>query len=440
MTGFLRSGHSDSFSRDNLPPSESWPTLDLAAAGLAYPERLNVVTELLDRHVAEARGERTAIISGELRWSYADLADRVNRIANVLVRDLGLVPGNRVLLRSANTPMMVAAYLAVLKAGGVAVATMPMLRAGELTYPIRKAKIALALCDAALVADLVAAQTQAPELARIVTWGGDAPDSLDPLMRQPGYERFDAADTAADDVCLIGFTSGTTGEPKGTMHFQRDLLAICDCYGARVLKADPDERFIGSPPLAFTFGLGGLVLFPMRIGAAMVLPEKTAPPDLIDAIERYRATVCFTAPTAYRAMLDRLDGRDISSLRICVSAGEALPKPTFDAWQAKTGLPLMDGIGATEMLHIFIAARARRSGRARPGCRCRATRRKSSARTAARCRTERRAGSPCAARPAAAISPMRGKANMSSMAGTSPATPICAIATAISGIRPAPTT
>ncbi len=356
MTGFLRSGHSDSFSRDNLPPSESWPTLDLAAAGLAYPERLNVVTELLDRHVAEARGERTAIISGELRWSYADLADRVNRIANVLVRDLGLVPGNRVLLRSANTPMMVAAYLAVLKAGGVAVATMPMLRAGELTYPIRKAKIALALCDAALVADLVAAQTQAPELARIVTWGGDAPDSLDPLMRQPGYERFDAADTAADDVCLIGFTSGTTGEPKGTMHFQRDLLAICDCYGARVLKADPDERFIGSPPLAFTFGLGGLVLFPMRIGAAMVLPEKTAPPDLIDAIERYRATVCFTAPTAYRAMLDRLDGRDISSLRICVSAGEALPKPTFDAWQAKTGLPLMDGIGATEMLHIFIAA------------------------------------------------------------------------------------
>jgi 2-aminobenzoate-CoA ligase len=356
MTGFLQSGHSDSFPRDNLPPSESWPTLDLAAAGLAYPERLNVVTELLDRHVAEARGERTAIISGELRWSYADLADRVNRIANVLVRDLGLVPGNRVLLRSANTPMMVAAYLAVLKAGGVAVATMPMLRAGELTYPIRKAKIALALCDAALVADLEAAQAQAPELARIVTWGGDAADSLDPLMRQPGYERFDAADTAADDVCLIGFTSGTTGEPKGTMHFQRDLLAICDCYGARVLKADPDDRFIGSPPLAFTFGLGGLVLFPMRIGAAMVLPEKTAPPDLIDAIERYRATVCFTAPTAYRAMLDRLDGRDISSLRICVSAGEALPKPTFDAWLAKTGLPPMDGIGATEMLHIFIAA------------------------------------------------------------------------------------
>jgi 2-aminobenzoate-CoA ligase len=356
MTALLRSGHTDSFSRDNLPPAESWPALDLAAAGLAYPERLNVVTELLDRHVAEGRAERTAIISGELRWSYADLAERVNRIANVLVRHLGMVTGNRVLLRAANTPMMVAAYLAVLKAGGVAVATMPMLRAGELAYPIRKAKIALALCDEALVADLEAAREQAPELARIVTWGGDAPDSLDRLMAQPGYEHFDAADTASDDVCLIGFTSGTTGEPKGTMHFQRDLLAICDCYGARVLKADPDDRFIGSPPLAFTFGLGGLVLFPMRIGAAMVLPDKTAPPDLIAAIERDRATVCFTAPTAYRAMLDRLDGRDIASLRICVSAGEALPKPTFDAWLAKTGLPLMDGIGATEMLHIFIAA------------------------------------------------------------------------------------
>ena len=356
MTALLRSGHADSFSRDNLPPIESWPTLDLAAAGLAYPERLNVVTELLDRHVAEARGERTAIVSGELRWSYAELAERVNRVANVLVRDLGLVPGNRVLLRAANTPMMVAAYLAVLKAGGVAVATMPMLRASELSYPIRKARIDLALCDHALVADLAAAQAQAPELARIVTWGGDAPEALDALMARPGYERFDAADTASDDVCLIGFTSGTTGEPKGTMHFQRDLLAICDCYGAHVLKADPDDRFIGSPPLAFTFGLGGLVLFPMRIGAAMVLPARTAPPDLIAAIEQSRATVCFTAPTAYRAMLDRLDGRDISSLRICVSAGEALPKPTFDAWLAKTGLPLMDGIGATEMLHIFIAA------------------------------------------------------------------------------------
>ena len=354
-TGFARSGHKDSFARDNLPPRESWPDLRLEEAGLAYPERLNCVAELLDRHIAEGRGGRTAVIANDLHWSYADLAERVNRIANVLTRDLGMVSGNRVLLRAGNTPMMVAAYLAVIKAGGVAVATMPMLRAGELAYPLRKARIALALCDHRLTAELESARAQVPELARIVAFGSDGSE-LEALMAQPGYETFEAADTARDDVCLIAFTSGTTGEPKGTMHFHQDMLAICDCYGARVLKASPDDRFTGSPPLAFTFGLGGLVLFPMRIGAAMVLPEKAGPADLIDTVERHKVSVVFTAPTAYRAMLDKLDGRDISSLRICVSAGEALPKATFDAWQARTGMKLLDGIGATEMLHIFIGA------------------------------------------------------------------------------------
>lgn len=350
---FLRSGHVDTFARDNLPPRESWPRLDLAAAGLNYPERLNVVTEFVDRHVAEGHGERDAVISPNGVWSYAALAETVNRIANALTRDLGLVPGNRVLLRAANTPMMVAAYLAVLKAGGIVVATMPMLRAGELAYPIRKAKITLALCDAPLIGELTAARRLVPELSTIVTWGDG---TLEALMDKPGYEVFAPADTAQDDVCLIAFTSGTTGEPKGTMHFQRDLLAICDTYGARVLKASPDDRFIGSPPLAFTFGLGGIVLFPLRIGAACVLPAKASPPDLAEAIERYRASVCFTAPTAYRAILGRIGERDLSSLRICVSAGETLPKATFDAWQAATGIALMDGIGATEMLHIFIGA------------------------------------------------------------------------------------
>lgn len=349
----MRSGHVDSFARDNLPPRESWPRLDLAAAGLSYPERLNVVTEFVDRHVTEGHGDRDAVIGPSETWSYRALADTVNRIANVLTRDLGMVPGNRVLLRAANTPMMVATYFAVLKAGGIVVATMPMLRAGEIAYPIRKAKIGLALCDAMLVDELKAAQQLAPELSTIVTWGDGA---LEVLMAQAGYESFEPADTAQDDVCLIAFTSGTTGEPKGTMHFQRDLLAICDAYGARVLQAAADDRFIGSPPLAFTFGLGGIVLFPLRIGAACVLPAKVAPADLAEAIERYRATVCFTAPTAYRAILGKLGERDLSSLRICVSAGEALPKATFDAWQAATGLPLMDGIGATEMLHIFIGA------------------------------------------------------------------------------------
>lgn len=352
---FLRSGHIDSFARDNLPPAAQWPQIDLDKAGLSYPERLNAVTALVDDHVSQGRGGAPAIIGDHLTWSYAQLAETINRVANVLTRDLGMVAGNRVLLRAANTPMMVAAYLAVIKAGGVVVATMPMLRAGELAYPIRKARLALALCDHRLLTELESAKAQTPELARIVAFG-EAGSELEALMAQPGYERFEPADTSSDDVCLIGFTSGTTGEPKGTMHFQRDLLVICDAYGAKVLKASPEDRFVGSAPLAFTFGLGGMVLFPFRIGAAAVLPDKTGPFDLIDAIERHKASVIFTAPTAYRAMLDKLDGRDISSLKICVSAGETLPKPVFDAWLAKTGLPLMDGIGATEMLHIFIAA------------------------------------------------------------------------------------
>jgi 2-aminobenzoate-CoA ligase len=218
---FMRSGHVDTFARDNLPPRESWPRLDLAAAGLSYPERLNVVTEFVDRHVAEGRGERDAVIGPSETWSYQALAEMVNRIANVLTRDLGMVAGNRVLLRAANTPMMVATYFAVLKAGGVVVATMPMLRAGELAYPIRKAKIGLALCDATLVDELKAAQRLAPELSTIVTWGDGA---LETMMDKAGYEHFEPAGTAQDDVCLIAFTSGTTGEPKGTMHFQRDQV------------------------------------------------------------------------------------------------------------------------------------------------------------------------------------------------------------------------
>ncbi|MCU4181815.1 benzoate-CoA ligase family protein [Bosea sp. BH3] len=352
---FLRSGHIDSFARDNLPPPELWPEIDLDKAGLCYPERLNAVTELVDRHVAEGRGGRPAIIGDHLSWSYAALAETINRIANVLTHDLGMVLGHRVLLRAANTPMMVAAYLAVIKAGGVVVATMPMLRAGELAYPLRKAKIALALCDFRLLDELENAKAQVPELERIVAFGS-ADCELEALMAQPGYEHFKAVDTSSDDVCLIGFTSGTTGEPKGTMHFQRDLLVICDAYGAKVLKASPDDRFIGSAPLAFTFGLGGMVLFPFRIGAAAVLPDRTGPFDLIDAIERHKASVIFTAPTAYRAMMGKLDGRDISSLSICVSAGETLPKTVFEAWAERTGIELMDGIGATELLHIFIAA------------------------------------------------------------------------------------
>jgi 2-aminobenzoate-CoA ligase len=249
---------------------------------------------------------------------------------------------------------------------------MPLLRAKELCYPLAKAKIALALCDARLSEEMEGARAQSPELKRVVYWANAAADGLEALMDKPGYARFTACDTANDDVCLIGFTSGTTGEPKGTMHFHRDILATCDTYGAHVLRAEASDRFIGSPPLAFTFGLGGLVLFPLRMGAASILIEKASPEDLLAAIEKYRATICFTAPTAYRAMVTRVGSHDISQLRKCVSAGEALPKATFDAWQAATGIKIMDGIGATEMLHIFIgspeeAIRAGSTGRPVPG-------------------------------------------------------------------------
>jgi len=350
------SAHVDTFARDSLPPREQWPDFLFDLPELQYPERLNCVSELLDRWIARGEGSRPCLIAPAEIWSYAELAERVNRIANVLTRDLGLVPGNRVLLRAPNSRMMVAAYLAVIKAGGIVVATMPLLRAKEISYALGKAKIALALCDHRLAEEMEKAKDVSPELKRVVYWGGDPADSLETLMARPGYDAYTACDTATDDVCLIAFTSGTTGEPKGTMHFHRDLLAICDSYGRHVLQADREDRFIGSPPLAFTFGLGGLVLFPLRIGASTILLDRAPPDELLAAIARHRATVCFTAPTAYRAMLNKLGEFDVSSLRKCVSAGEALPKPTFEAWHKATGLKILDGIGSTEMLHIFIGS------------------------------------------------------------------------------------
>jgi len=366
------SAHRDTFARDNLPARGEWPEFVFGLPELSYPERLNCASELLDRWIAAGQGERPCLISPTQSWSYAQLAERVNRIANALTRDLGFVPGNRVLLRGPNSPMVVAAHFAVIKAGGVVVATMPLLRAKEIAYPLAKAKIELALCDHRLADEMEKARAQAPTLQRVVYWGSESADALEALMAKPGYENFAACDTAAHDVCLIAFTSGTTGEPKGTMHFHRDMLATCDSYGRHVLRANGGDRFIGSPPLAFTFGLGGLVLFPMRVGAASILLEKTTPDDLLAAIEKYRATVCFTAPTAYRAMLAKLAQHDISSLRKCVSAGEALPKATFDAWLEATGIKILDGIGATEMLHIFIGSpeteiRAGATGKPVPG-------------------------------------------------------------------------
>ncbi|HRF10173.1 MAG TPA: benzoate-CoA ligase family protein [Xanthobacteraceae bacterium] len=349
----IESAHIDTFPRDSLPPAAAQPEFLFDFPGLNYPDRLNAAVELLDRAVARGDGARPCIITPSETLTYGQLQERVNRIANVLVRNLGLVPGNRVLLRSANNAMMVASYLAVVKAGGVVVATMPLLRAKEISYVIGKAKIAIALCDASLAEEMEKTKPLAPSLQKLVYWGKGG---LETLMAQAGYERFVACDTAADDVCLIAFTSGTTGQPKGTMHFHRDLLAVCDTYGKHVLRADANDRFIGSPPLAFTFGTGGLVFFPLRVGASTILLERATPDDLLNAIEKHRATVCFTAPTAYRAILAKLQGRDIASLRKCVSAGEALPKATWDAWHAATGIRILDGIGSTEMLHIFIGS------------------------------------------------------------------------------------
>jgi 2-aminobenzoate-CoA ligase len=372
--GDARSAHSDAFGRESLPPRELWPRLDFTGIPeLRYPNRVNCAAELLDRIVERGDGDRVVIHYPGGRWTYRDLLTMANRIAHVLVDDLELVPGNRVLLRGPNNPMMAACWFAVLKAGGVVVCTMPLLRTRELVFTADKARITLALTDTRLAAECEEAFARrgdgtARAGARVVHFG--APDgapngaqSLEQLLRDKPAE-FTNVDTAADDLALIAFTSGTTGEGKGTMHFHRDVLAICDCFPPYVLKARADDVFIGSPPFAFTFGLGGLLLFPMRIGAATVLLEQAAPPHLIKGIQDHRATVVFTAPTAYRAMLGLLSQHDVSSLRRCVSAGEALPLATYEAWEQATGLKIIDGIGATEMLHIFISAS---DGEIRPG-------------------------------------------------------------------------
>jgi 2-aminobenzoate-CoA ligase len=350
------SAHIDSFARDHLPPVDQWPDFVFDLPELQYPARLNCVAELLDRHVAAGRGARTAVLGAELSWSYADLQRHVDRIAHVLCEDMGLVPGNRVLLRGANCPMMAAAILAVLKAGLVAVPTMPLLRARELNIILDKARVNAVLCARALATELESALEQATGHPPVAYF--DDPDRADGLeARMTRHSApFAPVDTAADDVCLISFTSGTTGVPKGTMHFHRDVLAICDCFPPHTLGSREDDVFIGTPPLAFTFGLGGLLLFPLRVGAAGVLLEKLTPEGLLSAIERYHATVCFTAPTFYRQMTPLVPKYDLGSLKKCVSAGEALPVATREAWRLATGIDMIDGIGATEILHIFISA------------------------------------------------------------------------------------
>ncbi len=345
------SAHADTFARDHLPPREEWPELRFDLPELQFPPQLNCATELLDRRVAQGQGDRPCLLGEGVRWTYAELLAQANRIAHVLVEDLRLVPGNRVLLRGANSPMLAACWFAVIKAGGIAVCTMPLLRAKELVQIVDKAEISHALCDTRLAEELALARPSCATLTKVEHFHDGGLEAR--AVRKPS--RFANLPTAADDTCLIAFTSGTTGTPKGTMHFHRDVMAACACWPAHVLRARPQDVFIGSPPLAFTFGLGGLLLFPMAAGAATVLLERSTPDVLPAAIAQYRATICLSAPTAYRAMVASTAASDLSSLRKCVSAGEALPVSTRRRWKDLTGIEMIDGIGATEMLHIFIS-------------------------------------------------------------------------------------
>ena len=389
--GMAPSAHVDTFARDRLPAPADQPEFIFELPELQFPARLNCAVELLDKRVMAGPGgwghRRCLIAPDGTAWTYAELNAQANRIANVLVHDMGLVPGNRVLLRAANTPMLAACWFAVVKAGGIAVGTMPMLRAKELAKVIDKAQVSHALCDAALGDELALAAAASPVLREVRHFGLSAEFGLEArAARQP--DTFTAVDTAADDVCLLAFTSGTTGSPKATMHFHRDVMAACACFPPHVLRATADDVFIGSPPLAFTFGLGGLLLFPISVGAAAVLLAKASPTDLLDGTARHGATVLVTAPTSYRAMAGVIGERRLAgvagerrlavtqggTLRKCVSAGEALPAATRALWREATGIELIDGIGATELLHIFISAdelhaRPGATGRAIPGYR-----------------------------------------------------------------------
>jgi 2-aminobenzoate-CoA ligase len=353
------SAHVDTFARDNLPPFDQWPELILERPEFQYPEQLNIAVELTDRMVDRGFGDRVALIGNGRRRTYKELTDWSNRLAHALVENYGVKPGSRVLIRSGNNPALVAAWLAATKAGAVVVNTMPMLRAVELGKIIDKAEIFLALTDSRIADELVACAKTSRFLKQVVSFDGTSNHDaeLDRIALDKPV-RFDAVRTSRDDVALLGFTSGTTGEPKATMHFHRDLLIIADGYAREVLNVTPDDVFVGSPPLAFTFGLGGLAIFPLRFGATATLLENASPANMIEIIETYKATICFTAPTAYRVMMAAMDsGADLSSLRIAVSAGETLPPPVFEDWTRKTGKPILDGIGTTEMLHIFITNR-----------------------------------------------------------------------------------
>ena len=349
--------HLDTYIRDNLPPRELWPEMDYSVLPelATYPSRLNAAVELLDNKANNGFAEKPALYWRDEIWTYGDLNSRANQIAGVLINDIGLVPGNRVLLRSANHPMLVAAWFAVLKVGGIAIPTMPVLRERELVYIFNKAKVQFAISNIALKEDIEAAKASTSELQRIIYFDEDNNGELERLMMAQSVT-FKSIDTAADDVAIIGFTSGSTGTPKGTIHFHRDLLAAADCFIGHVVNIRPGDIVCGSPQIAFLYGLCAYMVDTFRFGGASVILERATPEILLQTIERYRANVCFSTPSGYKLMLETAREHDLTSLRVCVAGGEPLAAGTFHEWHDITGIRLINGFGISELLHIFISA------------------------------------------------------------------------------------
>ena len=363
------SAHVDTFCRDRLPAQDQWPEFLYDLPQLRYPERLNCAAELLDATAAREGSGRPCLRSATQTWTYGETVRRTNQLAQVLTEDFGLQPGNRVLLRGPNNPWLAAAWLAVVKAGGVTVTTMALLRPKEIATITGLTEPSLAICDHRFAEDLAAG---APSLTAL-TYGGDGPDDL--AARCAAKDgAFTPVLTAADDVAMLASTSGTTGQPKVAVHFHRDVLATCDTFSHYLIKPRRDDVFTGTPPRGFTYGLGGLLLYPLRAGASTLLIERATPVELADAIAAHGVTVLSTAPTAYRAMLAAGKASSLKNLRRCISAGEHLPKSVWEEFRETSGIAIIDGIGSTEMLHIFIGAadgdiRPGATGRAVPGYR-----------------------------------------------------------------------
>jgi 2-aminobenzoate-CoA ligase len=365
----------DTFVRDHLPPPEAQPEFLFELPELHYPERLNAAVELIDK----ADPDALAVINERGRWTYGEMSSLSDRIARLLVEQEDLVPGDRVLLRGPNCAMLFASWLGVLKAGGIVVATMPILRSGEVATILERAQVHHAIVDDRCLDDFMAAADATGRIRSLLTYRGDSGTGRLERRLSSVQPDFEPIETRRDDVALIAFTSGTTGRPKGCVHYHRDILAPADSFARYVLKPEPGGRWACSAPIAFTFGLGMLLIFPWRFGGAAVTVEQPGPKPLLEAIARFGITNLATAPTAYKAMLAILAesspaAYDLSSLATCVSAGEHLPAATWQAWNEATGLKIVDGIGATEMMHIFISAsgddiRPGSTGKAVPGYR-----------------------------------------------------------------------